>query len=249
GMITAELDPAPAHALGLIVLSTDETLENEARLLLSDRSVRLHHSRIFSKDDVTPGALAEMRARIGQSAALLPETVRAVGYACTSASVVIGPEAVATEVRAGRPGVSVTNPISAVAAALDALEARRIGLVTPYLAEVVAPMRAHLARNGIEVAAEVSFGEADDRRVARIPETKTEAAARQVADGAEAIFLSCTNLQTLKTIRKLERDLDIPVISSNLALIWHLLQLVGVPTRGWGEGRLFEQEASIAQNA
>lgn len=248
-MSPVDLDPVPSSVLGLIVLSTDETLENEARAMLGDRPVRLHHSRIFSQDDVTPDALAGMRARIAQSAALLPDTVRAVGYACTSASVVIGPQEVAEQVRAGRPGVLVTNPMSAVIAALNALGARRIGLVTPYLAEVVAPMRAHLAQHGIDVAREVSFGEVDDRRVARIAEATTAAAARQVAEGAEAIFLSCTNLQTLRIINILERDLNVPVISSNLALIWHLAHLGGVKTQGLGAGWLFDRGLPHEQNA
>lgn len=251
-MTSVALDPAPEAVLGLIVLSTDETLESEARALLGAHPLRLHHSRIFSQDDVTPEGLAGMRARIAEAAALLPETVRAVGYGCTSASVVIGPGAVAAQVRAGRPGVRVTNPISAVIAALDRLGARRIGLVTPYLAEVVAPMRAHLARHGIDIVQEVSFGEVDDRRVARITEATTAAAARQVAEGtegAEAIFLSCTNLRTLNLIRMLERDLDVPVISSNLALLWHLLHLAGGMTPGTGAGRLFDQGAPLAQTA
>ena len=248
-MNSVDLDPVPDHVLGLIVLSTDETLENEARLMLGQHPVRLHHSRIYSKDDVTPTALAEMRARIAQSAALLPESVSAVGYGCTSASVVIGTDAVAAQVCEGRPGVAVTNPISAVSAALNHLGVCRIGLVTPYLAEVVAPMRAQLTDHGIEVIREVSFGEADDRRVARIPEAATAAAARQVAVGADALFLSCTNLRTLNVIKDLERDLDVPVISSNLALIWHLLQLSGLDTSGWGISRLIETEDSLAQTA
>ena len=119
--MSIELDPMPQNALGLIVLSTDETLENEARTLLAEKPVRLHHSRIFSADDVTTASLSDMRARIERSAGLLPESVGAVGYACTSASGGIGPEAVADRVRAGRPGVFVTDPISAVIAALERL--------------------------------------------------------------------------------------------------------------------------------
>lgn len=246
-MTPVELDPRPNNVLGLIVLSTDETLEHEARQILSNEPVRLHHSRIFSKDDVTPEALSEMKTRIGESAALLPETVQAVGYACTSASVIIGPEAVEANVRTGRPGVSVTNPMSAVVAALNALDASRIGLVTPYLADVVRPMRAHLAGHGIDVVNEISFGEIDDRRVARIAPSATERAARQVSEGADAIFLSCTNLQTLHIIRKLEHELNVPVISSNLALMWHLLKIGGVTTHGWMKTRLFDIELDVAQ--
>lgn len=243
------LDPPPENALGLVVLSTDETLENEAREILANRPVRLHHSRIFVRDQVTPETLADMTSRIAETTALLPETVRAVGYACTSASVVIGPDAVAEQVRRGRPGVAVTDPISAVTSALSALGARRIGLVTPYVATVVAPMRAYLSRQGFETICEVSFDEGDDRRVARIAESVTADAARKVADGADAVFLSCTNLRSLSIINSLESELQVPVISSNLALIWHLLSLGAIEASGWGPGRLFAQEAGRAQTS
>lgn len=247
--MAVEMDPVSQNVLGLIVLSTDETLENEARALFADKPVRLHHSRIFSADDVTPASLTDMRMRIAESTSLLPESVCAVGYACTSASVVIGPDAVEEQVRAGRPGVAVTNPISAVIAALESLGARRIGLVTPYPAEVVAPICSHLARHDTEVLREVSFGEADDRRVARISEKATVEAARQVAEGVDAIFLSCTNLQTLNIIDALEAELDVPVLSSNLALLWHLLRISGIEASGWGPGRLFQSEDALAKTA
>ncbi|MEM7076717.1 MAG: Asp/Glu racemase [Pseudomonadota bacterium] len=240
-MTVQHLDPAPDHILGLVVLSTDETLENEARALLAAQPVSLHHSRIFSADTVTPTSLSDMKTRITASAALLPEHVGVVGYACTSASVMIGPDEVAAQVRAGRPGVAVTNPISATCAALDALDARRIGLVTPYVPDVVAPMRAHLARHGVEVVEELSFGEGDDRRVARIPQTVTAQAARDVARNAriDALFLSCTNLRSFGVIEQLEDELKLPVISSNLALLWHMLVLANADTRRPGFGRLF----------
>lgn len=43
-----------------------------------------------------------------------------VGFGCTSASMVLGEEEVARNVRATRPGAKVTNPITAAFAAFDA---------------------------------------------------------------------------------------------------------------------------------
>ena len=172
----AEIEPIGGPRLGLVVLSTDETLEGEARAVLGAREVHLHHSRIRTAPRVTPDSLRDMAGRLEDSVALLPERLDAIGYGCTSASVLIGPEAVAERVRRVQPGVAVTDPISAVLSALGALDARRIALVTPYLPSVAAPMAAFLARHGIDVVSERSFGEGDDRRVARISERSTEAA-------------------------------------------------------------------------
>lgn len=228
--------------LGMIVLSTDETLEYEARQVLEGRGVNLMHNRIESHPTVTPASLKAMAARLPEVARLLPADLRAIAYGCTSASVMIGPEAVEQQIQSAHPGVPVTNPISAVVAALRALGRRRIGLVTPYTAEVVGPMRDFLAQAGIETVAEVSFGESDDRKVARISQRSTLAAMQEVgrAKGVEAVFSSCTNLGSFEVLDVAEDDLALPVISSNLALIWHLLKRAGITATGWGPGRLFQ---------
>jgi maleate isomerase len=55
----------------------------------------------------------------------------------------------------------------------------------------------------------------------------------------DGIFLSCTNLRTLDLIEPLEASTDLPVISSNLALAWHLGRLTGKADAMQGPGRLF----------
>ena len=227
--------------LGLIVLQTDETLEYEARQLLAGRDTALLHARIPNGTEITPESLAAMEAELPRTAALLPSPLDAIGYGCTSGATVIGPEAVEDCVQTVHPGVPVTNPISAIIAALDAFGARRIAMVTPYVAEVTAPMRALLAECGVEVVSEVSFLEPDDRKVARIDPASTCAAVIEAgkAAGVEAVFVSCTNLQTFEIIEHAEHVLDLPMVSSNQALLWHMLRLAGQDCTGWGSGRLF----------
>lgn len=227
--------------LGLIVLSTDETLEHEARRVVSGRAVNLLHTRIPSIAEVTPDTLATMADEMTATAALLPQGLRVVGYGCTSGATVIGPDEVARLVQLAHPGVPVTNPMSAVIAGLRAVGAARIALVTPYLPSVTAPMRAHLSAHGIEVAHEISFGEGDDRNVARISEESTRAAmlAAARAEGVQAIFASCTNLRSFGILDKVETETGLPVVTSNQALIWHALKRAGVDAPGWGPGRLF----------
>ena len=227
--------------LGLIVLATDETLEFEAREVLAGRDVQLLHARIPIASEITPETLAQMDAAMPVVAALLPVGLDVIGYGCTSGATVIGQTRVAEQIRSVHGGVEVSDPISAVIAALGHLGAQRIGMVTPYVASVTAPMRALLAANGIEVANEVSFAEGDDRRVARIDPASTRAALLEAAraSGIDALFASCTNLQTFTIIEDVEAQTGLPVVTSNQALIWHLLRLAGVDAAGWGPGRLF----------
>lgn len=229
--------------LGLIVLSTDESLENEARQVLSGRDVSLVHTRIQAEPDVTPKALKMMEKRIPSTAELLPKGLRAVGYGCTSASTVIGTERVEELVHLHHPDAAVTNPMSAVIAALNALNAKDIAFVTPYVKEVNAPMRALLQDEGFNAVSEGAFEQSDDKTVARISEESTLAAIENIAKTTrcDAVFVSCTNLRTFGVIEAAEEALNIPIVSSNQALIWHMLKLSGGDARGWGPGMLFAQ--------
>ena len=75
----------------------------------------------------------------------------------------------------------------------------------------------------------------------RISGASVMEAATELVRGAQVdgIFLSCTNLRTLDLITQLEAALNMPVLSSNLVLAWHLAQLSGNPEALSGPGRLF----------
>lgn len=227
--------------MGLIVLSTDETLENEARRVLSGKPVSLLHARIPAQPDVTPASLATMQDHMTSTAALLPKGMDVIGYGCTSGATVIGAGRVEALIRAAHPDVAVTNPLSAVIASLNALKAKKIAVLTPYVESVNAPLVAALDLAGIATLTQASFLQSDDWTVARITEDATLTAMKNLATttGCDAIFASCTNLRTFGILREAEAAAGVPVISSNLALVWHMLNLAGVEAKGWGPGQLF----------
>jgi maleate isomerase len=57
--------------------------------------------------------------------------------------------------------------------------------------------------------------------------------------GAEAIFLSCTNLPALSIVDKLEKKLNKIVLCSNQVLIWDTLRNIGKNNSMNGFGKLF----------
>ncbi|RDC71225.1 Asp/Glu racemase [Rhodovulum sp. 12E13] len=214
---------APA-TLGLIVLQVDQTIERDFRRLLH-ADVALHVSRIPSGADLNPDTIAAMERTLPQAAALLPPAAEfgAVGYACTSGSTLIGAARVAELVRGASGAAAVTDPLTAAFAALGALRARSVSIVSPYIDSVARPIRRAFEGAGFDVTAALSFGEEVEARVARIdPDAVRDAARRAAASGGEAIFLSCTNLRTLEVIDGLEAELGRPVLSSNQVLAWHM---------------------------
>lgn len=228
-----------AGAFGLIVLQTDLTMEPELAGVFG--GFGLYHTRIPNAPEVTPATLAAMEREMPGTAALLPPEVRVIGYGCTSGATVIGPQRVAELVGQEHPQATVTNPISAVLAACAHLGVERLGFVTPYVAQVSAAMRDRLEAAGLRIAGFGSFEESEDRVVAGITETSTLAAIETVAGlgACDAVFASCTNLRSFGIIEQAERMIGIPVVTSNLALAWHMLTLAGVETAGRGPGRLF----------
>lgn len=230
-------------ALGLIVLQSDETMEREFRLLFERAGVALYHSRIPSAPEVSAESLAEMEAEMPRAASLLPTSrgLDAVGYGCTSGATVIGPDNVAAAIRQHHPKAAVTDPISAVIAALGHLNCSRIAFLTPYVAEVSAAMRSLLERSGFSISAFGSFEESNEATVARVTEASLLAAILELGSSPESdcVFASCTNLRSFSIIEDAEARLGKPVISSNLAFAWHLLKSGGIDPRGIGPGRLF----------
>lgn len=231
--------------LGLIVLQADETIEPEMAQMTAQDGVSLYHSRIRMAAEITPETLATMLDGIPGSTDLLPGIdFDVIGYACTSGATVIGPENVARAVQSARPSAKVTDPVTATIAALRHLGAKRIGFVTPYVAEVSAAMRGLLEREGFEIAAFASFEEGDDRVVARIAPQSIKAAILAVNNMADcdAIFVSCTNLRVLGIAAETEVEIGRPVISSNIALGWHMLHLAGLTAPHALEARLFKSQ-------
>ncbi len=228
--------------IGLIVLETDQTIEAEAsRLRLP--GVDWYHARIPNAVDVSPETLSAMEDDLPAAAALLPNGFGfdAIGYGCTSAATLIGEDGVTAAIRSAHPDVETSNPISAAIAAFEALGARRIAVVTPYTAEVTAPVVRMFQDAGIEVTAVGSFLEGSDLVVARISETSVAEGVRRMVSVADcdAVFVSCTSLRTFGIIESLEAELGVPVVSSNVALMWRLLRLAGVDDHIDDLGTLF----------
>ncbi|MEP2706347.1 MAG: Asp/Glu racemase [Roseibium sp.] len=241
-----ETDKGLAHkaALGLIVLQADETIENEFRPLFDLDGITLNHTRIASAPDVTPETLMQMKSELVGTANLLPSAraLDVIGYGCTSASTIIGSGAVAKAVQQAHPSAKVTNPAAAVLAALDHLNVKKVGVVTPYIPEVSKAVVSLLEDNGFAAVNVGSFGQSEEAVVARIAPASTKEAICAVGDHPEvdAVFASCTNLRTFPIIEDCEQILGKPVISSNSALAWNMMILAGLPTNGRGPGRLYE---------
>ncbi|MEO0632483.1 MAG: ectoine utilization protein EutA, partial [Planctomycetota bacterium] len=99
----------------------------------------------------------------------------------------------------------------------------------------------------LEIVSAECMGISDDRDIARVDvESIVDIALAANRPDAEGIFLSCTALRALDAIPIIEARLGKPVISSNQASLWRLLQLSGLAPSRVACGRLFEKLAEGA---
>ncbi|MBJ3763305.1 Asp/Glu racemase [Maribius pontilimi] len=215
-------------ALGLVVLSAEETLERVARAAIPP-DTDLFVSRVPSGTWVTPDTLAAMEADLPAAASLFPagRKLDAVGYACTSGAARIGPARVAEILKAATGCPRVTDPLSALITACRARKLTRLGIVSPYTEDVSDFLRRRLSDAGIATPAFASFDTAEETKVARITPDAIAEGAIALAGSAriDAVFLSCTNLDTADARPQVTRATGLPCLCSNSVLLDHLLAL------------------------
>ncbi|WP_157973482.1 ectoine utilization protein EutA [Tropicimonas sp. IMCC34043] len=235
------LPPEAVTRIGLIALSTDLTIEGDARRLLPVEAA-LHVTRVEYANPTTPENLARMQPRLAAAAGLLAHSgpFSAMGFGCTAASAVIGDKVVADAVASAGVTCPVMTPTLAARGALADMGLTRIALLTPYLPQTTEPMVAYFADFGIDVIKAHCLGFSDDRDMARIaPDEVIAAALATDHPQAEALFLSCTALPAVPLVERIEAALGKPVLCSNQVLFRSLLLQAGLPMpRGFG--RVFD---------
>jgi maleate isomerase len=222
---------ATARRIGLIALATDHTVEADFRRLVASDGIAVHVTRVGYANPTTPENLRAMHPHLAAAATLLlpDEELDAIVYGCTSASVIIGEEAVTAAIREGKPGATVITPAGAAVLALRALKARRISILTPYIRQTAEPMQAYFEVNGFGVDRLACLGMEDDRDMARLPQAEIiRLAAHIAAAGTEALFIACTALRAAQCAPEIERQTGLPVVTSNLAAAWASLRQCGV---------------------
>lgn len=229
--------------IGLVVLSSDQTIEQEYRRLLGLPGVAVYHSRIANANVVSRENLRAMEAGLTEATRLLlPETpVDVVGYGCTSASMEIGEERVIGLMKAARPESRCTTPITAARAAFVELGMQRIALLTPYPDEVNQHIRGYLEDHEVEVPVMGSFNVPDDREACRIQPASIRDAAIELGrqGNVDGVFVSCTALRAAGVIEEVENALGKPATASNHAMAWHSLRLAAVDDKQDGFGTLY----------
>jgi maleate isomerase len=150
-------------------------------------------------------------------------------YACTSGSFISGlaGESHLRSVMKDAGAKYAITTSGALLQTLEALEAKRVAIGTPYDAEVTIKLSEFLAEAGYETISNAFFGLTGD--IFRVSATSVrDLAAAADRPDADAVFLSCTNLRTFGVLPELERKLKKPVLSANQVTMWAALKAAGL---------------------
>jgi len=221
---------APRGLLGVLTPQANTTVEPELQLLCPP-GLSLLTSRMCSPAGDLRSRLIDYYKDLRLwTQAFANAPLGALASACTGASYLIGAQAedqMFSEL-AARNGYPATNSALAAVAALQALQARRIALVSPYPDWLTEHSRAYWLSRGLRVQEVVQLA-SDADAFHPIYALQAQAAERGIAaiDRADidAVLLLGTGTPTLPVLaRRVRTRRGQPIVSCNLALLWHALE-------------------------
>ena len=172
---------------------------------------------------------------------ILPgEKIDCVVYGCTSGTIVSGYNNIKKKINIAKPDASVTAPSIAALKALKKKNVKKISVVTPYIKSVNDDVVQFFKNNNFEITSNIYFGIESDVDIGKVDQDQLfEILSKIDHKNADALFVSCTSLPVLNIIEKLEKKLNMIVLSSNQALIWETLERIDRNNSIKGYGSLF----------
>ena len=226
--------------VGLIVLSTDNTIENDFNIICRDLPIDIFINRIHNENPLSKENLAKMKEKLHSVASkILPdEKVNTIAYGCTSGTIAIGEDKVMQKILMAKPGCYVTTPPTSAIKAFNLMKVKKIALFTPYPESVNKTIFEYFDKKKIEVLSFDTLNIELDSDIAKVdPNYLLEVLTKLDTKKADALFISCTALPVLKILEKVEKKIKKPTFSSNQTLIWDTIRSVGhkSPIKGYGK--------------
>ena len=234
-----ELNPK----VGLLALSTDQTIEGDFNNICKNLPIDIFINRIHNQNPLTKENLLKMQDDLESVAnKILPdEKISTIAYGCTSGTIAIGEDKVKEKILLAKPGCYVTTPVTSALKAFKQMNIKKIALFTPYPDAVNKTILEYFTKKNIEVSSFASLNLNLDSEFANVdPNYILEISSKLETKNADALFISCTALPVLNILDKLEQTIKKPVLSSNQTLIWDTIRSIGYKSPIEGYGKLLE---------
>lgn len=241
------------YRIGQIVPSSNVTMETEipamlrAREAIAPERFTFHSSRMRMKN-VTKEELAAMDVESDRCALELSDAhVDVMGYACLVAIMSQGhgyhrqsqQRLHQVTIDNGHP-TPVVSSAGALAEGLQALNAGRVSIITPYMRPLTDLVVDYLEAEGFVVQHSISLEIPDNLEVAaRDPLALVDIVKELDIDGVDAVVLSaCVQMPSLAAIQQVEDAIGLPVVSAATCTTYRLLRELGLAPVVPNAGRL-----------
>ncbi|MBA0052363.1 Asp/Glu racemase [Streptomyces sp. AJS327] len=234
------------HHIGLIVPSSNLTMETELPQMLRDREAVepgdrfVFHSSRMRMQHVTPEQLRAMNAQTERAALELADArPDIVASACLVAIMAQGPgyhctaeDEITAGLRSGGSEAPVVSSAGALLSGIEALGAKRVAVITPYMKPLTETVVTYIEDAGVRVVDSLSLEVADNLEVARLDPANLRSHWRRLdLSEADALVLSaCVQMPSLSAIQHVEDACGLPVLSAATATTHRILGGLGLPT-------------------
>lgn len=216
--------------IGLILPSVNIRMEPELNRCKQLADYFNFYATRVLLDNTTEDTLKSMEQDLSRAAKMIATVYpEAVIYGCTSGSFINGENGNANiietiQLQCQCPVITASQ---AMIDALRQIKVKKLTLVTPYTDDINLKEKHFLEKNGIEVVSMrgLQIVPAEILRTQPVETIKKLVLATDVKE-ADAIFISCTNIEGFHICDSLESKVGKPVVTSNIACLWALLHTI-----------------------
>jgi len=251
------------HHIGMIVPSSNLTMETELPRMLRAREEAepgdrfVFHSARARMRHVEPEQLRAMNAQAGRAAAELADArPDVVATACLVAIMAQGPgyhctaeDDITRVLREEGCASPVVSSAGALLSGLEALKARKVAIITPYLKPLTKAVADYIEDAGFEVADALSLEVPDNLAVARLDPAGLREHHRKLnlSDVDVLVLSACVQMPSLSAIQPVEDEVGIPVLSAATATTFRILSELGVEPTVPGAGSLLSGAKALTK--
>jgi maleate cis-trans isomerase len=240
-----QYEPIVARArLGFIIPASNRMVEPQMAHY-APAGVQPHFMRLRMTNQYKRPLPELLPAILNAAALLMDSKCDIIVFQCTGTSMSGGVDMdnyVVSEIAKAtkRPAISTA---SAVKAALATLGARRLVFISETEQEGHDKKLKFLKEAGYEILADkAACLSGTDEYCVTPPQLWYDMGMGLRNDAADAIFISCANIQSIDVIADLEAALKKPVVTSNQAALWCALRTLGLPDVVPDLGALFQRD-------
>lgn len=230
---------------GLIVPSGNNYTEPDFYSLRQE-DIGIYTTRLFL-EKVTPEELERMGEKTEEAAKSLSNVnANIILFGCTTGSLVEGVEWEENLKKriTNITGLPAITTAGSIINALAVIDVQKISVFTPYCEELNEKEELFLKKLGYQVLELEGLNIVDNPTIANVSTEEIYEKCIKLFrrnTGSQALFISCTNLDTFDIIEKIEKEINIPVITSNQTSYWNLLRTIGDNRKIKGIGELLEK--------